>query len=205
MTCAIAIVMRLREFDSWCLREGKGTSWEGGTRVPCVMRWPGRIPAASESAQMAMTIDILPTLAALTGATLPTLKIDGRNRTEDLTGVATGERLYATWYGPNVLESVTDGRWKLMLPGTYRTLGDAPKAKDGIPASYQQAKIETAQLFDLTSDIGESRDVSAENPEVVAKLTQFAATMRAELGDGRSGQKGTANRPPATQSVQGKP
>ena len=92
-----------------------------------------------------------------------------------------------------------------MLPGTYRTLGDAPKAKDGIPASYQQAKIETAQLFDLTSDIGESRDVSAENPEVVAKLTQFAATMRAELGDSRSGQKGTANRPPATQALQAKP
>ena len=190
------------------LREGKGTSWEGGTRVPCIMRWPGKIPAATETAAMAMTIDILPTLAAFTGAKRPEAKLDGRSIEAEILGTKiTGSnlRLYATWYGPNVLESVTDGRWKLMLPGTYRTLGDAPKAKDGIPASYQQAKIETAQLFDLTSDIGESRDVSAENPEVVAKLTQFAATMRAELGDSRSGQKGTANRPPATQALQAKP
>ncbi len=190
------------------LREGKGTSWEGGTRVPCIMRWPGKIPAATETAEMAMTIDILPTLAAFTGAKLPVMKIDGHNHWNDVTGILKGlalRRNYATWYSPNNLESVTDGRWKLMLPGTYRTLGDAPKAKDGIPAKYQQAKIETAQLFDLTSDIGESRDVSAENPEIVAKLTQFAATMRAELGDSRSGQKGTANRPPATQSLQAKP
>ena len=179
------------------LREGKGTSWEGGTRVPCVMRWPGKIPAASESTAMAMTIDILPTLAALTGAKLPDLKIDGTNRTDDLTGTGKGERLYATWYAPNHLESVTDGRWKLMLPGTYRTLGDAPKAKDGIPAKYRQEKIETAQLYDLEKDIAESRDVSAEQPEVVAKLTQFADAMRTQLGDTRRGINGTANRLPA--------
>ena len=179
------------------LREGKGTSWEGGTRVPCIMRWPGLIPVGSESAAMAMTIDILPTLAALTGAKLPTLKLDGTNRAEDLTKVGSGKRFYATWYSPNNLESVTDGRWKLMLPGGYRTLGDQPRAKDGVPAKYRQVKIESAQLFDLEKDIAESRDVAAENAETVAKLTQFADTMRAELGDTRRGIKGTATRPAA--------
>jgi 3-mercaptopyruvate sulfurtransferase SseA len=84
-----------------------------------------------------------------------------------------------------------------MLQGTYRTLGEQEKAKDGIPVKYRQAKIETAQLFDLEHDVSESRDVSAEQPEVVAKLMQFAATMRTELGDTRTGVKATAARPPA--------
>lgn len=179
------------------LREGKGTSWEGGTRVPCVMRWPGHIPAATESAAMAMTIDILPTLAALTDAKLPALKIDGTNRAEDLVKVGSGKRFYATWFSANHLESVTDGRWKLMFPGGYRSVADQPRAKDGVPAKYRQVKIETAQIFDLEKDIAESRDVSAENAAIVSELTQFADTMRTELGDARTGAKGTANRPAA--------
>src|SRR5215207_9695747 len=59
------------------LREGKGTAWEGGTRVPCVMRYPGKIRAGRTSADLMMTIDMLPTLARLSGAELPKLKIDG--------------------------------------------------------------------------------------------------------------------------------
>ena len=59
------------------LREGKGTMWEGGSRVPCIMRWPGRIPAGTVSGKLAATIDILPTIAAVTGAPLPDKPIDG--------------------------------------------------------------------------------------------------------------------------------
>jgi arylsulfatase A len=182
------------------LREGKGTSWEGGTRVPCIMRWPGKVPAGTQTAEMAMTIDILPTIAAFTGAKLPALKIDGRSLWNDVTGVLIGEtvpRLYATWYSPGNLESVTDGRWKLMLPGSYRTLGEQPKAKDGIPARYSQAKIEAPLLFDMQADIGETTDVSKTNPVPLAQLTAFAERMRAELGDNFTKTKGTEVRPAA--------
>ena len=181
------------------LREGKGTSWEGGTRVPCVMRWPGKIPAGSVSADMAMTIDILPTLAALTGAKLPEAKIDGRNSVNDLMGKPREEhgiRLYATWYSPNNLESVTEGRWKLMLPGNYRSMGDQPKAKDGIPGKYRQIKIETPELYDLTTDISEATNLADKNPDVVATLTAFANKMRAELGDGITKTPATEGREP---------
>jgi arylsulfatase A len=181
------------------LREGKGTSWEGGTRVPCIMRWPGTVPAGSGSSSMAMTIDILPTLAAITGAKLPNEKIDGRNRWNDVTGILRGKappRDYAWWYGANALEAVSDGRWKLMLPGAYRTLGEQPKAKDGIPVKYQQVKIEQTQLFDLEADISEKNDVATQHPDVVARLTEYANTMRAELGDSLTKTKGAAGREP---------
>jgi hypothetical protein len=84
-----------------------------------------------------------------------------------------------------------------MLPGQYRTLGDQPKAKDGIPAKYRQAKLEKPELYDLTADIGEAKNVADANPDVVAMLTKFADQMRAELGDGMTKTKGTENRPPA--------
>ena len=180
------------------LREGKGTSWEGGTRVPCIARWPGKVPANSTTNAMLMTIDILPTLAAISGAKLPEAKIDGRSSVNDLTGKPRdehGTRLYATWYSPNHLESVTDGRWKLMLPGGYRTLGDQPKAKGGIPAKYRQAKIEKPELYDLDADIGETTNVAEKHPEVVATLTEFTEKMRAELGDGMTKTPGAEVRP----------
>ncbi len=182
------------------LREGKGTSWEGGTRVPCIMRWPGKVPAGREGRDMAMTIDILPTLAALAGAKLPEAKIDGRNRWNDLAGLPAGDaptRDYATWYANNELHSVTDGRWKLMFPAAYRTLGEQPKAKNGIPAKYRQAKIGQPQLFDLDADIGEKTDVAAQHADIVSRLTGYANTMRAELGDSLTKTKGSANREPA--------
>ena len=147
-----------------------------------------------------MTIDILPTLAAFTGAKLPDLKIDGRNSVNELMGTPreeTERRLYATWYSPNNLESVTDGRWKLMVPGQYRTMGDQPKAKDGIPGKYRQAKIEAPELYDLTADISEATNLADKNPEVVATLTAFANKMRAELGDGMTKTPATEARPPA--------
>ncbi|MEK0450742.1 MAG: hypothetical protein RL088_3010 [Verrucomicrobiota bacterium] len=183
------------------LREGKGTSWEGGTRVPCIARWPGKVPANSTTNAMLMTIDILPTLAALAGAKLPEAKIDGRSSVNDLTGKSRdehGTRLYATWYSPNHLESVTDGRWKLMLPGGYRTLGDQPKAKGGIPAKYRQAKIEKPELYDLDADVGETTNVTDKHPEVVATLTEFTEKMRAELGDGMTKTPGAEVRPAGT-------
>jgi len=183
------------------LREGKGTSWDGGTRVPCVVRWPGKIPAGTKTDTIAMTIDVLPTVAALAGTKLPERKIDGLDVWPILSGAPDAKNphaAYATWYAKNELQSVTDGRWKLVFPHTYRSIAGVTRPTGGIPSNYKSAKVEKAALYDLTADMGETTDRAAANPEIVAKLTKFADQMRAELGDTLTGANGTEVRPAAT-------
>lgn len=183
------------------LREGKGTSWEGGTRVSCLMSWPGKIPAGTVSDTPLMTIDILPTLAHLIGADLPSHPIDGKNAWPAISGPENTpgpQEFYATYYENNQLQAITtgDGKWKLQLPHGYRSLNGNPGGSGGIPAKYQQLKIPTAELYDLKADIGEKSDVSAQNPEVMKRLLGFADQIRGELGDSLTGQKGTGVREP---------
>jgi len=90
---------------------------------------------------------------------------------------------------------VRDGRWKLYFPHRYRTLAGRPGGKDGTPADYQQMSMATA-LFDLANDPGETRDVAAQHPEVVARLEAGAAQMREDLGDTLTGAKGRGARAP---------
>lgn len=181
------------------LREGKGTSWEGGTRVPCIMRWPGKIPAGSESRAMLMTIDVLPTVAALTGALLPSHDIDGRNVWPLISGTGKKNPHPAYWifYEVNQLQAVIsgDGRWKLVLPHQYRTLAGRPGGADGKPVAYEQRKVESPELYDLAKDPGESRDVASQNPRVVRRLLAEAERARVELGRGPN-QPGTGTRAP---------
>ncbi|MEO6786255.1 MAG: sulfatase [Chthoniobacteraceae bacterium] len=183
------------------LREGKGTCWEGGTREPTLMRWPGKIPAGSTTDAMMMTIDLFPTIAKLIGAELPKHKIDGLDVWPLITG-ETGAKNphdgYAFYYEQNQLQAVTtsDGRWKLQLPHTYRTLGGRPGGKDGIPAKYEQRKLDVAELYDLVSDVGETKNVAAEHPGIVARLEAFAEKMRVELGDSLTRRTGTGLREP---------
>jgi arylsulfatase len=181
------------------LREGKGTSWEGGTRVPCLMRWPGKIPAATECDTMLMTIDLLPTIAARIGAELPERKIDGLDVWPLLAGEPEARNphpAYATYYANNELQSVTDGRWKLVLPHAYRTLGDQPKATGGKPARYHQSRITQAQLYDLAKDTGEENDLATAQPAIVERLAKVADTFRADLGDSLTKTAAAGARPP---------
>jgi arylsulfatase len=183
------------------LREGKGTSWDGGTRVPCVVRWPGKIPVGSKTGTIAMTIDVLPTVAALAGAKLPERKIDGLDVWPILSGAPDAKNphaAYATWYARNELQSVTDGQWKLVFPHTYRSAVGMPRATGGMPSNYTVAKVEKPALYDLTADVGETTDQAAEHPEIVAKLSKFADQMRGELGDTLTGANGSEVRPAAT-------
>jgi len=182
------------------LREGKGTSWEGGVRVPGIVRWPGHAPAGTTSDAFWMTIDVLPTLTAITGAELPKQTIDGRNVRELWEAKRAAENPhdgYAIYYEVNQLQSVVSGdeRWKLMLPHSYRTLVDVG-GTNGIPSKYKQVELKKTALYDLKNDVGEKRDVSDLHPDLVEKLAGFAEKMRAELGDALTKRNGSGSREP---------
>ncbi len=183
------------------LREGKGTNWEGGTREPCIMRWPGKIAAGSESRQMLMTLDLFPTIANLIGAKLPDHKIDGLDVWPVVAGKPGAKNphdSYWFYYEVNQLQAVTssDGHWKLQLPHTYRTLGGRPGGKGGTPAKYEPRKLETAEFYDLENDISETRDVAAAHPDIVARLEIEAERAREELGDSLTQRTGRGTREP---------
>lgn len=181
------------------LREGKGTCWEGGIRVPCLMRWPGHIPAGTETGEALGTIDILPTIAKLAGADLPPRKIDGKDAwplVSGAPGAKSPQDTYFFYYENNQLQALTSGRWKLQLPHHYRSLGDQPKAKGGIPVKYHQEKIAQPELYDLETDIAEKNDLAAKNPAELSRLLAIADTMRADLGDSLTNTKATGAREP---------
>ena len=178
------------------LREGKGTSFDGGTRVPFVARWPGRIPKGTVSALPAMTIDLLPTFAGLAGASVPGDRIiDGRDVWPVLSNPsrarAPHDALYFYW--GNELHAVRSGRWKLHLPHTYQSLERA--GADGAPGAYMRKEIELS-LFDLDADPGETKNVAAENPDIVKELLAIAERARDDLGDSLTGRTGKNVRAP---------
>ncbi|QUE49366.1 sulfatase [Luteolibacter ambystomatis] len=184
------------------LREGKGTSWDGGVREPTLMRWPGHIPAGRTSDAVLATIDMLPTIASLSGAELPARKIDGRNITEIITGKsdASPHEALFFYYHVNDLEAMRSGKWKLEFPRSYTSLDGKPGGKDGKPAPYKNLTVPAVQLYDLDSDPGQKTDLAAAHPDVVARLTALADKQRAELGDALGKQPGTARRQPGKTS-----
>ena len=168
------------------LREGKGTVFEGGVRVPCIMRWPGKIPAGSTCSEPAMTIDLFPTLAAITGAPLPENRIDGKNiwpLIEGAENAKSPQDAYFFYYNANDLLAVRSGDWKMYVPHEYNSLDGKPGGTNGIPAKYVRARTDLA-LYNLASDLGEKKNVAAENPEIVKRLNGFLDRMRVDLGDG---------------------
>ena len=164
------------------LRGGKGSTWEGGVRVPTLAWWPGRIPAGSVNDAVAATIDLLPTFVALAGGAVPaTPVIDGRDITPILLGQSKESAREAHYYFNGYeLQAVRQGRWKLALVPQPEAMGkQAAKTAPGL------------RLYDLDADIGEQTDLAARHPEVVAKLKAFADKMAAEIG----GKTPTARRP----------
>ncbi|MCL2005580.1 MAG: sulfatase [Planctomycetaceae bacterium] len=180
------------------LREGKGTSFEGGVRVPTLFWWPGRIPANTACDQLAATIDILPTVAHLVGVPLPERKIDGKDIRPLIFGESGAKSPYDeannafAIYFNRQLQAVRDTRWKLVFPHQYRTMRGQTPGMDGLPRPYAQGSAAFA-LYDLENDIGEMRDVSSEHPGVVERLRAFADAIRAELGEGT--EQGSGVRP----------
>ena len=173
------------------LREGKGTEFEGGVRVPFVARWPGKIPAATTSNEPTMTIDLLPTLVGYAGGTVQAEpKIDGKNISDLLEakpGAKSPHEAYYYYWG-DALHAVTSGKWKLHFPHPYLHIIEG--GSDGKPGKGETRKIELS-LFDLDADITESKNVADQNPDVVKKLQMLGDIIRDELGDSLTGKKGS--------------
>ncbi len=184
--------------SAYPLREGKGTSWDGGVREPTLMRWPGHIPEGSVYGAPLMTIDMLPTIARLIGAKLPPNKIDGLDISDVLTGKSDqspNETLYF-YYHKNDLEALRSGKWKLELTRSYRSLNGRPGGKNGRPVPYEELKIPRPELFDLDTDPGQHHDIASDHPDVLKKLMAAADRMRGELGDDLTQQTGNERRTP---------
>jgi arylsulfatase A-like enzyme len=151
------------------------TTAEGGMRMPCIIRWPGRVPAGRTCAELTTAMDLLPTLARLAGAELPRDRIlDGKNIWPLMAGQpgATSPHEAFFYYHMDQLQAVRSGKWKLYL-------ALQSKRQQG----RSQGKPSPARLFDLQADIGETKDVLAEHADVAARLRQLADRAREDLGD----------------------
>lgn len=165
------------------LREGKGTMFDGGCRESTLMWWPGVVPAGSVCKTPAMTIDILPSVAELVGAELPAHPIDGRSILPLIKGESTQSphEAYYFYYGRQ-LQAVRSGKWKLHFPHDYRTMAGRPGGVGGKPQPYERARIGLS-LFDLSTDVGETKNVAEQHPDVVKRLSDLGEAMRKDLGD----------------------
>ena len=168
--------------DAAPLRGHKTSTWEGGVRVPCVMWAPGRIPAGKVCSEIATTLDMLPTLAALAGGSPPQDRtIDGKNIADLMHGkegaASPTEAFY--YYAHTQLMAVRAGKWKLHLPrqvNTMRRWNVFQRKEDIIDGS-------APLLYDLGRDPGEQHNVADQHPAVVKHLTRLAEWARSDIGD----------------------
>ncbi|MDB4654218.1 sulfatase [Rubripirellula sp.] len=157
------------------LREGKGTTFEGGQRVPCLIRGPG-IPAGTVCDELTGTIDVLPTIAALTNKPLPKQnKIDGIDVSKLWMGKTeqSPRNEFVHYTSQGNLEGLRQGNWKLLVkkPRQRRNQKNAAAAK---------AKPQV-MLFDLGKDIGEQNNLASEHPEIVDRLQQRMKQLDDEI------------------------
>jgi len=207
------------------LREGKLTTFEGGVRVPCLVRWPGRVPAGRVSAEPFMGIDWLPTLTEIVGGKSPTRPIDGlsvKSLLLDEPGARSPhEALF--FYSGTALQAVRSGKWKLHYAHPYITVAGEPGVGGKpsnwgklAPTSITQSGVEgiatrhgyrieqlPLSLFNLETDPGEQQDVASAHPEIVARLSAFGEAARAELGDSLQQRTGKGTRAPGLDDTPG--
>ena len=198
------------------LREGKLTAFGGGVDVPCVMRWPGRVPAGRVTDKLVTTMDLYVSFARMAGAPLPSTRIDGTDLTPLLFGEKGAKGRDVFWfYSGEELQAVRVGDWKLHLPHEYLTVAAAP-GKGGKPSNWENMKPQSIEdsgirgiasrhgyrvekiglsLYDLKHDPGETRDVASANLEIVARLQSEVARARADLGDSLTDIPATHARP----------
>lgn len=178
------------------LREGKVTVFEGGHRVPCIMKWPSKIPAGKVSNQLVSSIDLFPTIAEILELELPPVKIDGLSLLSLLKGEAeAGPRNEFYYYQGNALHAVRKGHWKLVFPHTHRTYSGEAPGMGGVDGDIRQLQTELS-LYDLRRDPGERYNVLEYYPDIVNELQFIAQEAREDLGDDLHGIKGKNIRKP---------
>lgn len=159
------------------LRGRKGQTWEGGQRVPCIVRWPGKIDPGTECNQIATTMDFLPSITKLIEGKKPSKKIDGIEMTDlFFSNDKSSKRDSFFYYNEDDLEAVRYKNWKLHIK------------KEG-------AKVN--ELYDLSKDIGEKNNVFNENKNIVENLLISVDNCISELGDKSLNITGNEVRPPA--------
>ena len=164
------------------LRGSKGSTWEGGVRVPTIAWWPGHIKPGTTCGAVAGTIDLLPTCVKFAGGMVPSEPvIDGRDMSGLLLGSsqASPRNAHAYFQG-NGLQAVRKGRWKLAIASQASGMGKKNTQ------SPEPATLDQPRLYDLDADIGETTNVAASHPEVVASLKALAVAMQQELGNPQS-------------------
>lgn len=175
--------------DAGPLRNGKGSPYEAGYRVPCIVRWPGKVPAGKVSDAIFSTLDFLPTFAHLTGFDVPTDRvIDGVDQTDLLLGNSRNGARDNFLYKNN---AVRKGKWKYLR---------AKHDVHGFAQDKQRPQVE--ELYDLEADLGERNNLAAKHPEKVAELKALMDTIRqAKVPDGKEADaSGSSN----TTGAQGK-
>jgi arylsulfatase A len=167
------------------LRGRKGSTWEGGMRVPAIAWWPGRIAPQREIQKVASTMDVFPTMAKLAGAALPRDRvIDGNSLDHLLTSNMQGpakDRLFCYYFGAQ-LQALRLGRWKLMLQITeYPERPPSIWYRDERVFWNHYRLMPQPQLFDLEVDPGEKNDLAAKHPDFVGRLSDMARKFDAAL------------------------
>jgi len=157
------------------LRGHKGSTWEGGMREPCLMWWPGHIPLGKTCDEMTITMDLLPTFAALAGASLPVNRIiDGKNIWPLMSGKPNAKSPHEAFYYYQIdqLQAVRSGKWKLHLPLKEKKKNWGEPDLDAL-----------LQLYDLEADVAESNNLADRHPDVVERLLKLAERAKLDLGD----------------------
>lgn len=163
-------------------REGKGTTYEGGMRVPMIARWPAEITAGNISHRTTSLTDILPTFAALSGAELPAAKLDGQDISALLTNFrhpafAPNEAPFC-YYRSGNLDAVRVGQWKLHVPHSFRFVSKV--GDDGIRGDYAYEST-GLELYDLQGDAAEKYNVAEKFPEKTAEMQALIERLQAEM------------------------
>jgi len=177
------------------LREGKMTNWEGGQRVPFIIRWPGKTPAGTVCNKLASAIDLLPTFASITNGRLSNNKIDGVDISSLWKGdVNSNPRDIILYYKSDGLNAVRKGNWKLVLPHTWSSYDTEP-GNNGNRGERVPMSIIQPELYDMIRDPGERYNVIQFYPEKVEEIMVEVEKARNELGDLNVGiERGTGTR-----------
>ena len=179
------------------LRGSKKQTFDGGMRVPCIARWPGRIPAGRVCHELASNLDFLPTIGRLAGAPLPERRIDGFDLSPllfDRPGATSAYPCFY-YYWQRELRAVRQGKWKLQFPHVDRDAPDPAKPGNGGRRGGVMNVEHGLALYDLEVDVAERTNLAAAFPQVVAALTALADVARRDLGDSLTKMPGENVRP----------